>query len=630
MLPWLSSQPITATKVTLYLKWEATCPKVNNKGTVGHSSIAQAVSTLENYRFNHQHEPEYKANTKSQVPLCNDSRIQTFEKNSCAKQPEHIVEAQVLKVKGASSDNYTVEELTQAALAMLLLSTCTAFRGDNIRSLLWSDLFPRNVPMPDIGLDKFIIILQKSLPSFVPDYSHPNAGQYGNRQWYNLYMFPSATSEGNELMTYNNHAQWINLIHVKNKISISKYGASVNEAKALGNWSESGSFRAAYDWALPKLACLGAAMFNANRPETYLLPRGKLEPPESLISALFPWVEEEQEKLQQRHMTHGHVADNFALDQFLSILIKFHIILLQDAAMLYVTHCTLALFNFHPFNISVFHEWADLSSAIVANAEAAACHQFLTLPDHYARSLRGMMTTINMEQQHECLTHSQQYKTLSMQIESLASMVTTDILPKGAHHHGRCNHYVTATLCQADFDSSLATAPVSVLEMETFIFDSTSPSEPPALSVPVAGLDNYHNFSLSDSFLMDTSNLPGFHQPESSAPLLLMQIAVSTSTITSSNTPAVLSTLATTHSPTVPSPAIQTDEQGQGMAALEKEFGVERIQKHKWNWVEYPSKRLSEWIPEYRYANGLDISGIYQEYIMGVDSHLSTKQLDAK
>ncbi len=46
-------------------------------------------------------------------------------------------------------------------------------------------------------------ILRKSPPSFVPDYSHPNAGQYGNRQWYNLYVFPSATSEGDEPMTYN-------------------------------------------------------------------------------------------------------------------------------------------------------------------------------------------------------------------------------------------------------------------------------------------------------------------------------------------------------------------------------------------------------------------------------------------
>ena len=35
--------------------------------------------------------------------------------------------------------------------AMLLLSTSTAFRGDNIRTLLFSDLFGCQVPIPDLG-----------------------------------------------------------------------------------------------------------------------------------------------------------------------------------------------------------------------------------------------------------------------------------------------------------------------------------------------------------------------------------------------------------------------------------------------------------------------------------------------
>lgn len=42
--------------------------------------------------------------------------------------------------------------------AMLLLSTCTAFRGDNIRSLLWSDLFSREVPVPEMHLDAVITV----------------------------------------------------------------------------------------------------------------------------------------------------------------------------------------------------------------------------------------------------------------------------------------------------------------------------------------------------------------------------------------------------------------------------------------------------------------------------------------
>ncbi len=37
--------------------------------------------------------------------------------------------------------------------AMILLSSSIAFRGDSARSLLWSDLELRNIPMINIGLD---------------------------------------------------------------------------------------------------------------------------------------------------------------------------------------------------------------------------------------------------------------------------------------------------------------------------------------------------------------------------------------------------------------------------------------------------------------------------------------------
>jgi hypothetical protein len=52
--------------------------------------------------------------------------------------------------------------------------------------------------------------------------------------------------------------------------------ASVDGTKALGGWSENGSFRPCYDRALPLDALLGAATFNAQKPESYFLPRGVL------------------------------------------------------------------------------------------------------------------------------------------------------------------------------------------------------------------------------------------------------------------------------------------------------------------------------------------------------------------
>jgi hypothetical protein len=54
------------------------------------------------------------------------------------------------------------------------------------------------------------------------------------------------------------------------------HGASVGGTKALGGWNESGSFRNCYDRAFPVDTLLGAASFNAQKPEEYFLARDKL------------------------------------------------------------------------------------------------------------------------------------------------------------------------------------------------------------------------------------------------------------------------------------------------------------------------------------------------------------------
>jgi hypothetical protein len=80
-------------------------------------------------------------------------------------------------------------------------------------------------------------------------------------------------------------------MHKENDIEITKathasrtYGAmnshahsmTVGGTKALGRWNESGSFRNCYDQAFPVDTLLGAASFNARRPEEYYLPQDDL------------------------------------------------------------------------------------------------------------------------------------------------------------------------------------------------------------------------------------------------------------------------------------------------------------------------------------------------------------------
>jgi hypothetical protein len=157
-------------------------------------------------------------------------------------------------------------------------------------------------------------ILGKELPNFAPDFNNTEFGEYGCREWYDLFVFwgedPKKEmsydsecyqrSKSDDKMThisFTDHHTRVKLIHIKNDICITKvthagrcyaaqnaraHGASITGTKALGGWNESGSFRNCYDRAFPVDALLGAAAFNARRPEQYCLPRsslGKAQPP---------------------------------------------------------------------------------------------------------------------------------------------------------------------------------------------------------------------------------------------------------------------------------------------------------------------------------------------------------------
>jgi hypothetical protein len=72
-------------------------------------------------------------------------------------------------------------------------------------------------------------------------------------------------------ITKNMHAG-----HCFSAMNSRAHGASVAGAKALGGWSDSGSFRNCYDHSFPVDALLGAASFNAQKPEEYYLAQAEL------------------------------------------------------------------------------------------------------------------------------------------------------------------------------------------------------------------------------------------------------------------------------------------------------------------------------------------------------------------
>ena len=163
-------------------------------------------------------------------------------------------------------------------------------------------------------------------PTFAPDFTNKDYGEYGHREWYSHYVFNAGLTK--KEMSYDSkslrarhkqpephadkgnprhpkdHHERITVMHKKNNIDIMKkthagrhyaaqtaraHGASMSGTKALGGWNESRSFNSVYDHVFPLDALLGAVMYNGQHPEEYALPRGCLgeQCPPSCLSCAY-------------------------------------------------------------------------------------------------------------------------------------------------------------------------------------------------------------------------------------------------------------------------------------------------------------------------------------------------------
>ncbi|KAJ7923736.1 hypothetical protein B0H13DRAFT_2400447 [Mycena leptocephala] len=133
-------------------------------GTISISGVKQVISALEDWHHHHQH--EYPDVPAAQIGLHHDLRIKTFETAAVHKEPQRVKMAHTLKAKGTNAYTFTAADLIKCAgwcltdfkspfniymglrdRTMLLTSCSVAFRGDNTRSLLLSDLFMMDVMM---------------------------------------------------------------------------------------------------------------------------------------------------------------------------------------------------------------------------------------------------------------------------------------------------------------------------------------------------------------------------------------------------------------------------------------------------------------------------------------------------
>ncbi|KAK7024129.1 hypothetical protein R3P38DRAFT_3270510 [Favolaschia claudopus] len=708
--------PITVAKVVLFLDYEMKRPQkrkladnTQSTSTCGVEHAKQVVSALEHYRFDSQH--LYRHIPESQVSLRTDNRIKTLEEAFAHNEPERTKKAHSLKATGTRADTYTDVQLSQLASsgldtkgpmaiwramrdrAMVLTSSSTAFRGDNSRTLLWSDMYCYDVPMHAKGhgtkLRALTLIADNSkqnqsgrvdehgafrhflvelcpvgalgllffahfhvnnspVPNFDVDFSDLKYGDFGKREWYELFTF-SSSKDCKQEMSYANHRDRVKNLHAKNNVAISKVthagrgytaktarenGASSAEVKALGGWSDSGSYRACYDRALPLQAMLAAAMFDSQHPETHFLARDSLEPPVDVLATIFPWVEEQLAALDARE-TSNRMARDIALRHFLGLLIWLRTVIVQDAAVLYVRHPTAAIFQYPPFNSSPFRNFATQSTAAIAKAEKEVALALEKLPQNIANTFNAAMSRLAIDQEIERQTNQVYQDDLKSKLS-----VLQDLIEQGGSRPKKKRKTDGYSVSPPALPTPPPTIPRSVMYPPSVASSPPLPTilDPASLQLPnttFLSLENIEfDFSYFDSTadaLPDPSPTPIFHPDQLSAIQKLQGMLPPTPSHSSSSEPF---TAATTVALPAPHSLNASDASSSHLIqhhaawqALVQKFGDIRLRNHQWEWLTAGPKPNS-YLPYYTYQPVSKISDIWVEWTTGLNGFLSTRELE--
>jgi len=194
-------------------------------------------------------------------------------------------------------------------------------------------------------------------------------------------------------------------------------------------------------------------MFNGRKPETYFVAQDKLgahllsssqidrladaispEPPTELLTAIFPWIEDERAALDLRVQQIGRRANDYTLRNFLLLLVWFRRVLLQDAAVIYHSHPSCQIFGFAPFNTPAFKQFSAAAPASIVEAEQAASVALQNLPEHMVRSVRGIITDVNMSQRQQSNEMQELKNTVANEMSSIKDMLS---LALGSKKRGR-------------------------------------------------------------------------------------------------------------------------------------------------------------------------------------------------
>ena len=113
------------------------------------------------------------------------------------------------------------------------------------------------------------------------------------------------------------------------------------------------------------------------------------------MANIFPWVEEELEALQLQQNTCENAQD-FALSNFLKLLIYLREVLVQDLALLIHQVPRCPIFSYPPFNLPAFRDFASRVPSQISLADDQARAALQNLPENLANSFSGIVKGLHI------------------------------------------------------------------------------------------------------------------------------------------------------------------------------------------------------------------------------------------
>ncbi|KAJ5110851.1 short-chain dehydrogenase [Penicillium argentinense] len=175
-------------------------------------------------------------------------------------------------------------------------------------------------------------------------------------EWYNFHFFKGSDRE--KPISYEIQLKWANEVYKAINLSTDKKthagraqgskqaeleGVEENKIRRAGQWNQD-ALTNCYLTHLPRKFLRSMAGFQPDAIGNYYLPRAKIQPPDSLVRALWPWIDQWLAWFQSNDPTNEPPSgatsqeqedrDDMAAQGFLQLLNQLRIILLQDSVLL--------------------------------------------------------------------------------------------------------------------------------------------------------------------------------------------------------------------------------------------------------------------------------------------------------